>query len=100
MPTLQITQMCVLGPAALRAYATKAQPIVNAYGGRLRALSVDDKSRTVVEGSWDAEAVITVHEWPDRGVFEAFYSSPEYVEARALRNEGAVSDMIIIDTMD
>jgi uncharacterized protein (DUF1330 family) len=44
--------------------------------------------------------VITVHEWPDRGAFEAFYSSPEYVQARALRNEGAVSDMIIIDTMD
>lgn len=97
MSTLQITQMRVVDADALRAYGTRAQPIVDAFGGRLRALSVGEKSRTVVEGTWDGEVVIAIHEWPDRSSFEAFYASPEYAEAKTLRDQGAVSDMIVID---
>ncbi|MFY7837008.1 MAG: DUF1330 domain-containing protein [Novosphingobium sp.] len=63
-------------------YSQKAAQILEQHGGRyvIRA-----PGATVLEGEGAEGASVVVSEWPSREAALAFYNSPEYTEAKALR---------------
>ncbi len=63
-------------------YSERAAQILAAHGGKyvIRA-----PGAAVLEGSGTEGASVVVSEWPDRAAALAFYNSPEYAEAKALR---------------
>jgi uncharacterized protein (DUF1330 family) len=63
-------------------YSQAAAQILEAHGGRyvIRA-----PGATVLEGEGAEGASVVVSEWPSREAALAFYSSPEYTAAKAMR---------------
>lgn len=63
-------------------YSQKAAQILEQHGGRyvIRA-----PGATVLEGQGAEGASVVVSEWPSREAALAFYNSPEYTEAKRLR---------------
>jgi uncharacterized protein (DUF1330 family) len=79
--------------AFMAGYAPAAGALVERFGGRyvIRA-----PGATQVEGEgWDGASVV-VSEWPDRAAAEAFWNSPEYAEAKALREGIAEVSVLLI----
>lgn len=63
-------------------YSQKAAQILEQHGGQyvIRA-----PGATVLEGDGVEGASVVVSEWPSREAALGFYNSPEYTEAKALR---------------
>jgi uncharacterized protein (DUF1330 family) len=74
-------------------YKTLAPPSIAAYGGRylLRGGKV-----TTLEGSWKPDRFVIL-EFPSAEAASSWWSSPEYAEAKALRQSCATTDMILLD---
>lgn len=67
-----------------RRYQALAQPLIESYGGRLRASGA---ALEVLEGEHDGRRLV-VFEFPSMDALHAFWQSPEYAGIRPLR-EGA-----------
>ncbi len=69
--------------AFLKGYAARAAELIERFGGRylLRAPGAE-----LLEGDFGDGASVVVSEWPDRAAARAFWESPEYAEAKRLRN--------------
>ena len=48
----------------------------------------------LLEGPWGDGASVAISEWPDEEAISAFWSSPEYEEAKKLRQ--GISDVQVI----
>ena len=93
----QVTQMQVRDPDEMRRYAMGALPIVTAYGGELLAASLPKAD--VIEGDW-RPGLLTVHRWPSRERFDAFYGAPTYQPWLALRHQAADCRLAIFPGLD
>lgn len=82
----QVTQMNVRDPGELQRYACGALPIVASYGGELLAASLPKAD--VIEGPWKP-GLLTVHRWPTRERFDAFYGAAQYQPWLELRQRAA-----------
>ena len=70
---------------------------VKAFGGEylLRAPGAE-----CLEGGFGQEASMVISKWPDRAAAKAFWDSPEYAEARKLREGLADVQVMLIDGSD
>jgi uncharacterized protein (DUF1330 family) len=93
MPAYVVVQITVDDPVAYDQYKAMAPPAIAKYGGRylLRGGSVK-----ILEGDWDPGRFVIL-EFPDAESAQAWWDSPEYAEAKALRNSCARSQMILAD---
>lgn len=75
----------------IQGYSKATAPLVEKYGGRyiMRA-----PGGTLLEGQWGDGASVAISEWPDRAAIQAFWDSPEYAQAKKLR-EG-ISDVQVL----
>ena len=80
--------------AFIQGYGKAAAALVSQFGGRyvLRA-----PGAALLEGAWGDGASMVISEWPDRETVEAFWNSPEYAEAKKLRDGLADVQVLIID---
>jgi uncharacterized protein (DUF1330 family) len=80
--------------AFLSGYAPRAAELVARYGGRyvLRA-----PGGTTLEGVVEDNVSVVVSEWPDCAAALAFWNSPEYGEAKRLRDGIAECRVILIE---
>lgn len=80
--------------AFIAGYAPRAAELVQRFGGRyvLRA-----PGGTVLEGGDEAAVSIVISEWPDRAAALAFWHSPEYAHAKALRKGLADCQVVVIE---
>ena len=84
--------------AFIAGYGAAAAKLVAQFGGKyvLRA-----PGATALEGSLGAEdfggASMVISEWPDRATAEAFWNSPEYAEAKKLREGIAECQVLLIE---
>lgn len=80
--------------AFMTGYAPAAAALVARFGGRyvLRAPGGD-----WLEGGFGEAPSVVISEWPDRAAAKAFWDSPEYAEAKALRNGVADAQVLLID---
>lgn len=81
--------------AFIAGYAKATGPLVARFGGRYVAMAPGAK---LLEGEWGDGASIVISEWPNRDAIETFWNSPEYAEAKALREGIADVQVLVIET--
>ena len=80
-------------PARYERYKQMAEHTVGLYDGRYIARG----ARThVLEGDWETHRFVML-EFPDAARARAWWASPEYAEAKALRHETADSKMLLVE---
>ena len=92
MPAYVIVEAEVLDVAAVPEYRRLAERSIAQYGGRYL---VQGSQPRAVEGRWEPGRRLTVLEFPDAQRVEDWYASPEYGEAKAVR-EGAFEMRLVV----
>ncbi len=93
MPAYIVVDVDVHDPAAYEPYKRMALAAVTQYGGRYLARG---GAVEVLEGDWSPKRFVIV-EFPSMAQARAFYDSPEYAEARAIRQANATSKLFITE---
>ena len=81
--------------AFIAGYGRAAGALVERFGGRyvLRA-----PGALLLEGSFGDGASTVISEWPDKAAALAFWNSPEYAEAKKLRDGIADVQVLLVET--
>jgi uncharacterized protein (DUF1330 family) len=90
MPAYIVVDCEVTDPVRYESYKKLAQTAIAKHGGRYL---VRGGETSVLEGAWQPGRIVVL-EFPSTRAIRRFYSSPEYVAARAQR-EGAARMNII-----
>jgi uncharacterized protein (DUF1330 family) len=93
MPAYVVVQIAIDDPVDYERYKVLAPPSIAVYGGRH---VVRGGRNEVLEGSWQP-ARLVVLEFPSMERAQAWWSSPEYAEAKALRQRCARTEMLLIE---
>jgi uncharacterized protein (DUF1330 family) len=93
VPAYVIANIDITDPVRYEDYRNIVLPTITAYGGRFlaRGGKVD-----TLEGPWRPNRVVIV-EFPSVERAKAWWSSPEYAEARALRQATSNGSLIVIE---
>ena len=93
MAAYVIVDIEVTDPAGYEEYKSLAAPTVAAYGGRylVRGGPVE-----VLEGAWETHRMVVL-EFPSQVQARAWWFSPEYGAARAVRQRTARTQMIVLE---
>ena len=80
--------------AFISGYGAAAGALLDRFGGRylLRAPGAE-----LLEGSFGEGASVVISEWPDKEEVHRFWNSPEYAEARKLREGLADCQVLLIE---
>ncbi len=80
--------------AFIQGYGAAAGKLVEQFGGRyiLRGPGAE-----LLEGDFGEGASMVISEWPDRQTAKAFWNSPEYAEAKKLREGIAECQVLLIE---
>lgn len=95
MPAYVIVQIEIHEPTAYQRYTQLAPPSIGRYGGRYltRGGAVE-----VLEGEWNPRRLVIL-EFPDMHAVRAWHASPEYAEAKALRQTCATSQILLAEAL-
>ena len=88
MAALLIVQASVLEREGYKRYQAAVQPLVAAFGGKLKGSGV---GLEVLEGSHDGRRLV-VFEFPSMDAIRSFWNSSEYSAVRKLRQGAATID--------
>ena len=93
MPAYIIVQVEVHDPVRYEDYKPMVPPSLVPYGGRfvVRGGKVE-----TLEGDWSPKRFVMV-EFPTVEQAKAWWASPEYKDAKALRHATAKSEMIVVE---
>lgn len=88
-----IAMVDIKDPVRYESYRAMVLPTITAYGGRFIARG----GRTdVLEGAWAPRRVVII-EFPTLARAKEWWSSPEYSEARAIRQATSEGTLIVIE---
>lgn len=93
MAAYVIVEITIHDPSVYDSYKALAPGSIAQYGGRYL---VRGGSTTSLEGGWDPERLVIL-EFPDAAKANAWWSSPEYADAKALRQSCSTTRMVLID---
>lgn len=93
MAAYMIVELVITDAEGFERYREMVPPTIAAYGGRYLARG---GAISTMEGSWEPKR-ITVLEFPSVEQARAWWDSPEYAEAKALRQRTADTKMIIVE---
>ena len=93
MPAYVISDVTFHDAAAREAYRTRAAASIARHGGRYLARG---GAVETLEGSWRPRPLIIV-EFPDMERARAWYRSPEYAQALAVRRTALDRNLIFVD---
>lgn len=93
MVAFVIVDIEVHDPERYERYKELAPPSIHAHGGRYvaRGGKVD-----VLEGTWSPKRCVVL-EFPSAEAARRWWASPEYAEAKRLRQEIATTTMIVVE---
>lgn len=93
MSAFVIVQINIRNPETYERYKLLTPASIAAYGGRfvVRGAPVE-----TLEGSWKPPRLVVL-EFPTADLARQWWSSPEYAEAKALRQSCADTEMILVD---
>lgn len=91
-----LVEMAVTDPEGFEAYKALAGPALAAHGGRYLARGGPAE---LLEGAGQPRRVVLM-EFPDADAARAWYSSPEYLEARAARAESATARFVLVEGIE
>ena len=93
MPTFVVGDISIHDPATYERYKLLAPPSIGKYGGRY---AVRGGVTDTLEGKWEPQRLVIL-EFPSAERARAWWNSPEYAEAKAIRQSCATTDMVLID---
>ena len=93
MPAYVIVQIKIHDAVTYERYKILAPPSISAYGGRY---IVRGGQTVTLEGNWEPPRLVVL-EFPDLEKARAWWASPEYAEAKALRQSVSDADMIAVE---
>jgi uncharacterized protein (DUF1330 family) len=88
-----VVQIAIEDPQAYEQYKVLAPPSIAAYGGRYL---VRGGRSELLEGAWQPPRLVIL-EFPTPAQARAWWSSPEYAPAKALRQRCAQTEMLLIE---
>jgi uncharacterized protein (DUF1330 family) len=91
MAVYVIASVDVVDSEGYEEYRRRVPATIAQYGGRYLARG---GATEVLEGSWSPERCVIV-EFPDMAQFKAWWSSPEYLPVRAIRERTAKSQLVV-----
>lgn len=93
MPAYVVVEVEVEDPVRYEDYKKMVPPSLVAYGGRflVRGGKVEN-----LEGTWAPKRLVMV-EFPSVEQAKAWWDSPEYAEAKALRQATSKTEMIVVE---
>jgi uncharacterized protein (DUF1330 family) len=95
MKAYVLAHIRVHDPERMKIYSRMATPIVAQFGGRYLVRGGDLEA---LEGSGIDTAVrLVIIEFPDAASARSWWNSPEYQEAKKLRQQVAHSDLLIAE---
>ena len=92
MPAYIVVQISIHDPVTYEHYIKIAPPSIAAYGGRY---IVRGGPSEVLEGSWQPRRLVVL-EFPSVDRARAWWDSPEYAPAKAVRQQCADTEMLLI----
>ena len=93
MPAYVVVQIDVEDPVRYTEYKRMAPPSIAAYGGRY---VVRGGACEILEGSWLPPRLVVL-EFASAERARAWWASPEYAPAKALRQASARTEMLLIE---
>ncbi|MFN2604426.1 MAG: DUF1330 domain-containing protein [Gemmatimonadaceae bacterium] len=93
MPAYLAVEIAIHDPETYERYKTVAPSSIGKYGGRYL---VRGGTMETLEGDWDPERFVIL-EFPDAATARKWWNSPEYAEAKALRQSCAHTEMLLIE---
>ncbi len=93
MAAYVIVDIEVTEPIEYEEYKKRAAPSVAAYGGRYVARG---GAAETLEGNWIPRRLVVL-EFPTVEQAKTWWSSPEYTEARAIRQRTARTNMVVVE---
>ena len=93
MPAYVVVNVSIHDPEPYAQYRVLAPPSIAVYGGRYIARG---GATRVKEGDWHPERLVLL-EFPDIASAEAWWNSPEYAPAKALRQSCADAQLVITE---
>jgi uncharacterized protein (DUF1330 family) len=78
----------------IQGYAPAASKLVEEFGGRY---IIKAPAAEVLEGTMHSGKALVVSEWPDKATIHKFWNSPEYQEAKKLREGVADCEVSIVE---
>jgi uncharacterized protein (DUF1330 family) len=98
MPAYMIVTAAIRDREAFIAgYGTAAAALIPNFGGEYLLRGPGAES---LEGNFGEGASMVISQWPDRAAARAFWNSPEYAEAKKLREGLADVQVLLIDGPD
>jgi len=96
VPAYVIASVDVKDPVRYADYRNMVMPTIATYGGRFlaRGGKVD-----ILEGDWQPKRLVIV-EFPSVERAKAWWSSPEYADAKALRQATSKGTLVVIEGFD
>jgi uncharacterized protein (DUF1330 family) len=88
-----VVEINVHDPATYETYKGLAPAGIAAYGGKYL---VRGAKCTTLEGSWDPKRFVIL-EFPTADKARAWWNSPEYAPAKAVRQRSASTQMILVE---
>jgi len=92
-PAYLIARVTITDPEQYRHYLNATPAIIEKYGGKAIAQSTDP---ITLEGP-DETRRIVILQFPSVDKAKEFYHSPEYQEARKLREGAAVGELVVVE---
>ena len=93
MAAYLVVDLTITDPEGFARYRDMVPPTIGAYGGRY---IVRGGAITPLEGDWTPRR-ITILEFPSVEQAKAWWDSPEYAEAKALRQQTATTNLIAVE---
>jgi uncharacterized protein (DUF1330 family) len=96
MAAYLISDVSARDPAALELYRTRAAASIVRYSGRYLVRGGEVET---LEGDWRPRMIVVV-EFPDLDRARAWYHSPEYAEALAVRDAALSRNLILLEGVE
>lgn len=96
MPAYVVVDITVRDSATYEEYKRLAPPSIAQYGGRYIARGGETAP---LEGDWRPTRLVIL-EFPTLALAKAWWSSPEYAPAKAMRMRAAETDLVAVEGLD
>ncbi len=93
MPAFLVVQIEVVNKEKYDSYKQMVPPSLLPYGGRF---VVRGGKLETLEGTWSPERFVII-EFPSVAQAKAWWNSPEYAHAKAIRQESARTQLILVE---
>ena len=96
MPAFVLVDIAINDPVTYEEYKRVCPPSIKAYGGQY--LARGGRTETL-EGKW-ASSRLVILKFDSFEKAKAWWSSPEYAPAKALRHKSASTEMLLVEGLD